>query len=249
MSKNPILLFAIVIIMTLCLAYRCYASGSSFNPEWGIGIICSIDNLYESEIIGFPDIDIDVYDSPKGKKIGTIGKNPLIKKNTYQTLLLKTFNSKEIDIDEHSNDLIEITYEGKVLKYYKEDSDCVNILIHTTSGGVWVRISDLEKNKFKSQCWMDFMLVIKEFWYDNDIDLKKRPDYSSKTIVRIKGDYFNIIFTGKTMGSWAEVEAWKYMKAEDVGAENGRVIKKYKGWIRAIDKKGSPAIWFYTRGC
>jgi hypothetical protein len=182
-----------------------------------------------------------------GDKIGTIGYDVSRGKEKFnKPLILQTADPEEID--SFNEDLKEISYEGMVLKYYKEDGGFVNILTHTIQNGVWIRKSDLEKNKFKPQKWMDFLLAKKEFWYDNRVDLKKSPDQASRTIVRISGDNFEIIFTGKTKGQWAEVEVRKYRSVEEVGTENGKVIKKYEGWIRAIDKKGEPAVWFYTRG-
>ena len=152
------------------------------------------------------------------------------------------------EINDKSHDLIEVSYDGEVLKYFKEDADFINVLIHTIPGGVWIRKADLKKYKFKAQNWLNFMLSEKDFWYDyNDVDLKKNPNSSSKTIVRIKGEKFNIIFTGKTKDVWAEVKVNEYKSEDDIYNEK-RIKNKYNGWIKAIDKKGKPSVWFYTRG-
>ncbi len=213
---------------------------STINRD--IGIICRSDNKYESEKTSFPDKRIDVYDAPCGSVLGTIGRV-----SRYSLNLIDN-NLKSIDIADA--DKIEIVYEGNVLKYYKEDEEYANILTYTLPEGVWIRKADLNANNFKAQSWLNYLVSSKrEYHYQyNNVELRKFPnsDSASDTIASIGGDLDYISFTGKNDGFWAEVVVNRYDKHPSM--EDGKIVEKLNGWIRAVDDNGKPRVWYYTRG-
>jgi len=236
-----ILIFCVI---GLAQAQEKQESMDQFDPYWGIGIICRSDNQYESEKTSFPNAKIAIYSAPNGLKMGTVGKDVSQPGDQYAF-----FDNKGGDaIAFARKDMIEVTYEGTALKYYREVNGYVNILINTISGGGWLLKTDLDKNKFKTQNWMNFLLSHRRAFYykRNSVDLKTAPDTQSELLGRIDGDLSHVKFTGKINGLWAEVAVEQYDKHPLM--EDGKIINKRTGWIKAIDEKGRPQIWFYTRG-
>lgn len=217
---------------------------NQFDPQWGIGIICRNDNQYPSGITSFPNPKIALYNVPNGEKIGSVGKDVAAPYDQYAFFDSKT----SATIVFARKDMIEVGYEGLVVKYYREIDGYVNILINTISGGGWILKSDLNKNKFKTQSWINFLLSNRRSYYyeRNNVELRSSPDSKSKLLAKIDGDLFHVKFTGKIADRWAEVEVEQY--DEHPYMQDGKVINKMTGWIQAIDEKGKPQIWFYTRG-
>ena len=71
--------------------------------------------------------------------------------------------------------------------------------------------------------------------------------FRSEKIVTMKGETFLIKLTGKTNGNWAEVK----VSEMDIPPCDGDAheVNTYSGWIKAIDDKGFPNIWYNVVGC
>ena len=82
---------------------------------------------------------------------------------------------------------------------------------------------------------------------ETGLNLRSGPGIHNSKIVTLRGDSYSITLTGKLNGLWAEVEVelWEGNCCE----EDCKVINNYKGWIKLLDNKGYPNVWFYTRGC
>ncbi len=143
--------------------------------------------------------------------------------------------------------MIEITYEGSVLKYYEEKEGFVCVLVHSTDKGVWIKKEDIFQHSFSAMQWLEFLKLQKEFVYEsNSVVLRQNPDLKSQEIIKISGGRFLILLSGKTDGIWAEAEVEEYDK--DYYAGDAQIIRRFKGWIQAIDEQKKHAVWFYTRG-
>ena len=57
---------------------------------------------------------------------------------------------------------------------------------------------------------------------------------------------FFIEVTGESIGLWIMVNVTEY---DNGFCHEGKVIRKYTGWIKALDDSGMPEIWYWPRGC
>ena len=99
-----------ILILIIILIYEVFEVKAfvnpSFDPDWGIGIICRNDNIYEFETINFPDAKIDVYDSSKEKKIGFIGRKPFEKEYGEKILEWFPFEVKKTSQQEYNKNIL-----------------------------------------------------------------------------------------------------------------------------------------------
>lgn len=216
--------------------------------EWGLGIISNYNNANKSEIINFPIATLNIYDKPSGNAIGKISKDEEYAHH-YYNVEVKLHNAKNV-LKVIKDDLREISYEGTCLKFYKVKENYIQILIHSLPNGVWIKIEDLHNFKFYPVSWKEFLLSKKTGFFpkrEGGINLRESPSLSSKVIVEMHGDLYNIDLTGKNIHNWFEVKVLKYDQHPCTGKY--KILKELTGWIKTIDKKNHPKIWFYTRGC
>jgi hypothetical protein len=218
------------------------SSGPSYDPYWGIGIIGPVGN----EVLNFPAAMIRLYDSPGGKR------KYFLWKESEDKVVLGPEKGVIVGIV-NSDDWIEVGYEALCLKYYQKRGSFILVLVHSRPGGFWISARELEKANSCIAEWKDFLLSERSGYYPNvkeGLVLRKKPSIKSESIVLLKqedpSDYM-ITLTGKTQGLWAEVKVTTNGFYPCVEAK----VKKrnYSGWIKILDNKGSPNIWFYTRGC
>ena len=76
--------------------------------------------------------------------------------------------------------------------------------------------------------------------------MRSGPSTEYEKVQTLKGDTYIITCTGKTENLWAEVSVDYY---EDHPCNGGSKVQNWKGWIKFLDDKGFPNIWYYTRGC
>ena len=244
MNKKSLLplIFILLILISINLA----EPHDNSNSGWGIGIISSIHGN-RSQTTNFPDTLIPVFGFPKGNQIGFIGKDTSDPYSNPLLFLVISANQRKMTVS--WVDLKEINYEGSCLKYYEQIDDYVNVLYHTLKRGVWIKISDLRDNGYYPQDWMNFLLDQRRAYFPNvegGLNLRKNPNIKDKPIIVLHRVPGWILLTGKVEGLWAEVEFVQYASG-DPFALNSKIANKWKGWIKAIDDKGFPNIWFYTR--
>lgn len=235
--KRFILIFLISISVNFTFA-------ESYDKHWGIGIIAVSDINQISEGVYIPE-NINLYNEKKNKTGD-------IKNGNYRVAPKISIGSKvfEYRYDKKvAKDFIEVGYEGVVLKYYEEKGDLLKVLVNTSETSCYIKKSDLNKSGYVPMPWMQFLLNKNVEFYapETGLNLRKGAGIDQEKIVTLRGDVFEIKLTGKTNGLWAEVEVEKYDSHYCTGAHI--LEQKYKGWIKLLDDKGYPNIWFYSRGC
>jgi len=146
-------------------------------------------------------------------------------------------------------DWIEVTDGGACLKYYQQRGSYFLILIHSSWQGFWISSSELEKVNFYVIDWMSFLLAEKTGFYpatEKGLVLREEPNPKSKGVIWVKNVNYLITLSGKTEGQWAEVKVtWPRFGLGE--KKEAKPQTYYKGWIKILDDKGYPNIWFYTR--
>lgn len=219
-----------------------------FNPSWGIGILAPIPEKSSSHHL-LPKEQLNLYDSPNGEI------KYILWPETVEGFL---YGSKEKVVAGKVNraDRIETDYEATSLMYFQRSGDFVQVLYHSHPGGFWLSTIELKNINFQAMDWLTFLLQNKIYyypWVQDGIHLREQPTRKSKSIRIMKGDTYEIHLTGNTTGLWAEVQVIKYLvhpcSQADYGPSFVNKTIKYNGWIKILDDKGYPNIWFFTRGC
>ena len=235
-----------IIKVKLILALIVFHSSSIYAD--GMGIISKADFKNASEMINFPAGDNYVFDKPNGQNIGFINKSTEYKNYIFNAIRLEIGDSIGQIMDRA--DFKEINYEGGCFKYYEEKDGFVRILKYTYDFEVWISIDSLKTKEYFPLSWPEFMLLKKEFLItsiNEPIQLKSNPDSVSQTIIKLDSNRFLITITGEQKGNWFKVIVKEYSKHYmEVKSESPKL---HEGWIEALDKKGHPSIWYYTRGC
>jgi hypothetical protein len=235
----------------IILIVFCFFSGTKLSaqegpyPSSGIGIIAPEKGI-NSVHINFPLAEIKLYASPDQKPCGII-----IRKNSLN--LIYKVVSKPVPLRVNNKDLAEIEYAGYCLKYFERQGDFVKVLVNSAGKGYWLSLSELNYLHFVPRTWMDILLETKKFFYpqvDVGINLRVKPDPSSKKITLIKGNHYAISLSGETDGLWTAVTVGRYSAAPCKDLKSTPVpIEEWTGWLKAIDDAGYPNIWFFPRGC
>ncbi|MEM7655284.1 MAG: hypothetical protein AAF399_04080 [Bacteroidota bacterium] len=156
---------------------------------------------------------------------------------------------EELDILEA--DLREYAYGTEGLIFLEEKNGYLRVLYRTTKGGLWLSREDLQQRGWEMEKWMDFFLHFSPTLFPRalgvNMNLRTMPFAHSKRLTTMTDDAFFIRLTGKTNGLWAEVEVqeWEGTYCED----QGKLQNEWTGWVKLLDDRGYPNLWFYTRGC
>lgn len=216
------------------------AQESSFEA-WGIGIVTGPfvqENLPINTVLEALS-GLIIFDAPDGIPIGKL---------TGADGLQMSCNAQVIEVD--SKDLREYTYGLSGLIYFEEKQGYLRMFNHSYSGGVWVRRSELTQHDWKSLTWMDFLMAGNTLFPESlniNMNLRAKPEAASQLLVKLSDDRFFITPTGKSQGLWAEVKVVQY--EEPYCSGNDKVIGNWTGWVKLLDDKGHPNLWYYTRGC
>ncbi|MDX2249743.1 MAG: SH3 domain-containing protein [Bacteroidia bacterium] len=220
---------------------------------WGIGVVTAGDSanvLSENTPLMLPfSVDFPIYASPNGPVIGTL-QTPGEKNYPSGRSFFRHADSNARTLFD-LRDGREIAYDAAGLIYYEEKDGFLRVLHHTLQKPAWIKISNLHEYHLKPVLWMDFILQYgPSLFHPHDsigLNLRKSPSTSGEKITSIKGDLYMVKFTGKREGLWAEVEVTLY----DIHPCEGDAQEqnKWSGWIKLMDDKGFPNIWFYTGGC
>jgi hypothetical protein len=219
---------------------------SAQNSGWGSGIIIPEKGIQPMHI-NMPLASFELFDTPGGEKAGAI-----FMKNSVN--IVYSLERKMIVCRVKNEDLIEVVAAGWCLKYYEEQGDFIKILVQSTDNGMWISKTELNYLHMKPETWLNFMLAKKTGFYPNidiGLNLRQEPDAGSKKIVLMKGDHYLIDLDGETEGAWAKATVKKYntRPCKSISTDNLNVLETYHGWLKIVDDKGFPNIWFYTRGC
>lgn len=207
-----------------------------YSLKWGIGIL----GLGSSEGYNFPKIPITLYDKPFGTK-----KYMLWQENEERVV----FGPERGTIvgQVAHEDWIEVASEGFCLKYYQQRGKYALTLVHSSAEGYWISATELENTKFYLIDWMSFLLIQKMGYFpyaERPLVLREKPESKSPGVILLRDESYEINLTGKTAGLWGEAKVnWPRPGAD----ESIPPKRRYQGWIKLLDDKGFPNIWYYTR--
>lgn len=210
---------------------------SAQQEEWGKGLLMlPIDSA----------IHINLYNTPNGEFAGTLGTEKSYDGMYFRNVWREAGGISLIIPDEA---LLEYEYEISGFIVYEKQQDFIQILFPKGERIAWVSISELEKKGASYQSWMTFMTQTNRtfFTLEYGMNVRKKPSVRGERIFTVKGDQFEITPTGKTKGLWAEVIIKEYDSEYCEGNHN--LLKEYRGWLKILDDKGFPNLWYYTRGC
>ncbi|MEZ4829638.1 MAG: hypothetical protein R3C61_25630 [Bacteroidia bacterium] len=194
-------------------------------------------------------VDFPIYASPGGPVIGTL-QSPGGKEYQWGRPFFTpagTTTHTEVDL----RDGREIAYDAAGLIFHEEKDGYLRVLHHTLQKPAWIKIANLRACHLQPVFWMDFVLEMgPSLFHPNDnfaMNLRNSPSASGEKLTAIKGDLYMVKFTGKREGMWAETEVTLYDFHPCEG--DAKELQTWKGWVKLMDDKGFPNIWFYTGGC
>lgn len=216
------------------------AQETSFSA-WGIGVVMG---SFDQENIPTDSLLEDlagliVFDAPDGIPIGKL---------MGMEGLHMSCNGKVMEVD--PRDFREYTYGVSGLTFFEEKQGYLRMFNHSYLGGIWVRQSELAYQEWAWETWMDFLLTGHTLFPESlniKMNLRVKPEAGAQLLANLSDDRFCITPTGKSQGLWAEVKVAQYEEAYCSG--NDKVIGNWTGWVKLLDDKGHPNLWFYTRGC
>lgn len=204
--------------------------------EWGVGVL-----MLPLESKGL----ITTYDLPSGNENGTLG----MEEDTNNRLNLSWREEEGVQMAIPSEGIISIGYEISGLIIHKEQDGFLKIMYRSGDISAWIPINKLQESGFVHQPWIQFMSNKHRtfFTMEYGMNLRDQPNIKGNKILTVKGNQFEITPTGKVKGFWAEVVISEY---DTVYCEAPHdLIKIYYGWMKILDDKGFPNVWFYPRGC
>ena len=228
----PLFCFGLLII------HPVYPQGVSFE-DWGIGIMIGPDQNGDWEANNSSISGLVLFDNPNGMPVGKfVGLGGAI----------LSCEERKVEVDR--KDYREYGYETVGLTYWEEREGYLKLLIHSEEEGFWIKKSDALAHGWKAHSWMSFFgkdITLFPECLGIRMNLRSEPRPHAQLLVNLSDDRFFINPTGNTKGLWAEVEVTQYNGPYCSGDD--KILNSWKGWIKLLDDKGHPNLWFYTRGC
>ena len=240
-------------VFSICFLYDLGLSQSNNSEflKWGAGIVKDTSG-YKAGVINFPKQEIILYNE-EGKAVGIIFPDSITSKEPDSFWWLRArLNSDTTLYSVTREDFIEVTYEGVCLKYYERKQQFIRVLQNIFSNApIYLKISDIENLGYEILDWREFIGSSKRSWWRFDhlssaLVLRKAPSIISEAVLSFGGTLFVIKIIGPWKGSWVYIEIAHYSKYDMVPSESD-LLHRYRGWIKALDDKGFPNIWFFTR--
>jgi hypothetical protein len=162
-------------------------------------------------------------------------------------------------------------YEFLLLKVYEISGTRYKICTNTIKGGIWVEFDELSNQGISFTTYLSFLCRNRNFvtykagFNPNHINigvnllhgclnLRVEPSLKGKVITCIKANsqetynnHTHIEMLNSNSNGWAEVLVRDYVlektDEEEIGC-NFKVVKEYKGFLKILDEKGRPNIWY-----
>jgi len=205
---------------------------------------------------------IDLYSDLDGTKFGEI------RKDEYLLTLFDIHGEKILHYPRKDLEWIG-SYNHELLKYKAiKDTEYVKVLWQQFSQELFISRAKLEELGFESFSYQDYLfntnipmnLISNREWANIGVNLEKNclklrdfPNAAGKKIDCIPGNdwgnkEYNHIEIIKSEENWAFIEVTYYcIDEEDEASEyscTGKILRSKQGWVKAIDEKGFPNIWF-----
>jgi hypothetical protein len=241
-----------IILILFLTANACFAQ----QYQRGL-ILPDFDKLDEEDVccIYSPVKGFSVYDGPNGIKIGTflLNRDSKSDNEALYNLLLLNVSNQIIDTIKRSN-FKEIGYEVWALSYFERKNGYVRVTNRTVD--FWLSEMEISKRNFRVENWMNFLITNAENllgYYANDpgLNLRTQPSIESELLLTIKGDLFEIVPTSEFIGNWVKIKINKYTQhpCESMLQQDELIEYSLEGWIKIVDERGEPNVWYYSRGC
>ena len=197
-----------------------------------------------------PKEGFTVYDSPNGKKTGTLKMLPPSEKDSqtpYHIYFFTGKNSVEVqDIDSIGYDVFALEYADIQKGFVKID--------YNVKG--WLKLEEIKASKFKTVNWLQYLqnknaTVLGYYANEPGLNLRANPSSDSEVIGGVRGDQFEIKLTNNCTGQWCKVNIIKYREhpCNTDLEETENIEYRTEGWMKIIDDNGKPNIWSYQKGC
>lgn len=230
------------IFINAMLAWMLGTNPSEANQEWGIGLLAPANPMEQSETMLVPRENI----ACAHRQGGPIDTQLMYDEATYS--MVYTFQGKKYATS--PDGLREIAYEAPALKVYAEDNGQYAIKAAEDDGYLWVPAQALESQGYRFIAWADFLPLVQRDFHPlptQGLNLRKGPSTKDAVLAKLLGENYLIKLTGKREGFWMEAKVEYWTEHPCNGGE--AATKTYTGWIKALDDKGFPNIWYFTRGC
>lgn len=206
------------------------------------GLIIPLSNsFYDNTLHG-----TIVYDGPQGSKIGRLNFDQLATDKI--TGGYSGPNAYRIHIYKNA-DAPDSTKQQWSIEYLRIEEGYIEL-----KKGCWIRKDELEFIDYEPLTKMNYLIKNSERvlgYYPNDpgLNLYEMHDKSSKVIVKMEGDLYDISLTNEINGRWCKVKVDLYNEHPCSGPDESFIIKTFTGWIELIDVNRKPNVYNYERGC
>lgn len=229
-----------------------FLSSTVYCQELKSGIILPNPTFVDGNYgILLPENGFKIYEYPRGILLGSLKLNPYKMKSGDSFVVI--INNGSIISEISLINFYQVGYEEYAIKYFDKKGNFVQII--NKDSNFWLNVKDIEQKKFEIINWRDFLIknsgkVLGYYASDPGLNLREAATINSKVIKTLEGDLFQIIPTKETNGSWVKVLVKKFKEHPCVNGFDEKLIQyELEGWIKIVDDKGLPNVWFYSRGC
>ena len=239
------LVVLLISIITYSISYgqtNCGIALPQDSTEWGLGLIMSPDGNY---IQAENKDGIDLF-----------------------------FNWSQVNIPNDSSipikqeDIIYAGFYRPFFKVYEIRGTKFKVLSNTLKGGLWIEFDELIKKGSPFYTYHSFILAPDKLperyqnvfralslgvnLFNSCLNLRKERSVDSEVVICIPNNTTDLEYSEvqiiENRDAWAYVKYQKLVQYEDHGGSGDgchyKVVKEAYGWIKVIDEKGYPNIWF-----
>lgn len=220
-------------------------------------ILPDFSKVAEGEVccIYAPKNGFIIYNSPNGQNVGKLihqTDNQPNGKEYYKLYFIPSNSNpaRQIEISKFQ----EVGYEVFAIPYFQRKDGFVRVLDSTED--FWLSEDEVKTKGFLIKSWQNFLSskvgdLLGFYANEPGLTLRKEPNQYSEVVETLKGDLFEISPLNQHDGPWTKVKVKKYkehpcnsnLKQEEI------VEFEMEGWVKIIDDKGLPNVWYYSRGC
>jgi hypothetical protein len=220
------------------------------------GLLVPINSVEPERCCLFlPEEGLAIYDKPRGTKTGILSRadeSAPTEEARYSVFYIDMLADTSNPIESES--LQEISYEILSFRFFERKKSFIRII--SASADYWVSEKELKLKGFSAIDWQQFFIGFSGTlmgFYANDpgLALKVQPSDDSETKEFLQGDLFEIAARNQCKGDWTKVIVKKYREhpcETDLG-DPENIEYEIEGWLKVVDDKGNPNLYYFSRGC
>lgn len=190
---------------------------------------------------------IPLYETVNGEEPGAFITQ--VSKVEYNFFRMIDNNDRIVNL--HASDAVSIGYEEVALTVFEENDYGFKVALNHTNGeGYWISKTDVKRYHLSHWSWMDYLTKNYVTLFPEALgipmNLREQPNATSNKLATLDTDVYQITPTGKTDGLWAQVSVSLFSAPY---CEDAVFKRKFTGWVKLLDDKGYPNLWFYAKGC